>query len=176
MSQANPTEPKKGMSALAIVLIILGALGVLVVAGIGVMAALAVYGTRKYIDTAKQAEGRMGVTMLARGMERCFEDESKLPPTARPVPATLAAVSGKKYQSSPSDWSDAAYKCAHFEGPGGGTPQYFQYAWTLTDATHGTARAVADLDGDGKADADFSATVSCVAGGDCTVSPVSGTP
>jgi type II secretory pathway pseudopilin PulG len=161
--------PKKsGMSVLMIIIIVV-VIGIFVVVGIvGVMAALGIYGTRRYVGEAKKAEGKMEVARLARGMASCAEaDAGTLPASSPAVPATLAEVAGKKYMSSPDDWKDPAFSCASFSLM---SPQYFQYQWVSTNGTEGTARAIADFDGDGSAEATFEVNVTC-GSGTCTVGP-----
>src|SRR5262245_44375662 len=61
--------PKK--SSAPLILIIVFAAVFLILPVVGVISALAIYGVRKYIVNAKQAEGRAAVTMLAQGIARC---------------------------------------------------------------------------------------------------------
>jgi len=123
--------------------------------------------TSKYVEASKKAEGKTGVANMARGALKCAEASGgKLPATSAMVPTTLAQVSGKKYQSSPTEWQDPAFKCMGFSMM---EPQYFQYQWLLKSPTKGIARAVADLDGDGKADSTLEMDVECA--GTCTISP-----
>lgn len=166
---------KKGLSTGAIIAIVAGVVVLVVVAVVGVMAALGIAGFRNYLGAAKSAEGRAEVGRLARGMALCGPgrgadgQSAALPPTAPPVPATLAEVSGKKYMSSSADWSDPAYTCAAFSVS---MPQYFRYQWLATSDTEGVARAEADLDGDGTAEVIFESKVTC-AGEGCTAGPIS---
>ena len=150
----------------------------IVVAIIGVLAALAIYGVRKYLTNAKSAEARMAVGRLAKDAQLAFEKETvttgviplttaaaiahKLCSTAAPVPALLAQVANVKYQSSPADWKTAdlpsglaaGWNCLKFTMS---DPQYYQYEYVLTGdpdlpAAVGdtyTATAHGDLDGDG---------------------------
>jgi hypothetical protein len=132
----------------------------------------------------KQAEARHGVARLAAGIAACATAEGvathagprhRLPPSSRPVPATLNAVRGKTYASTPADWSDRAFQCARFSMP---QPQFFQYQWKLLEhdwmddlleqTEHGIACATADLDGDGVPDATFQAEVVCTSKATCT--------
>jgi hypothetical protein len=169
---------KKSMSPVVIILIVVGAILVLAVVGVGVMSALGVYGARKYISNAKSIEGKMGVTRLAGGIVSCAAQEQaekaslSLPDSAPPVPPTLSDVGGKKYMSSPAEWSAATYACAHFDMS---TPQYFQYEWQKVSATEGKAFARADLDGDGKAEIVYEMPVTCTTTG-CTPGTLIGPP
>ena len=153
------------MSTVAIVLLVVGVLGVVAVIGIGIMSVLAIYGTRKYLAEAKRAEGKNGAMMLARGIAQCSEESGVLPASSHKVPASMSAVQGKKYMSTPSDWSgDKAFACAHFSMS---MPQYFQYEWQLLGPGKGVARATADLDGDGVADPAIEIEVTCAGPGAC---------
>jgi hypothetical protein len=169
---------KKSMSPVVIILIIVGAILVLGVVGVGIMASLGVYGARKYISNAKGIEGKMEVTRLAAGIVACAAKEQaekgsvSLPDAAPPVPPVLSDVAGKKYMSSPGDWTAATYTCASFSI---GTPQYFQYEWQKASATEGKAIARADLDGDGKAEIVYEMPVTCTTTG-CSPGVLVGPP
>lgn len=147
------------------VLVVVGAALAVVVVIVGILAALGIAGFRSYLARAKGAEGKAEAYRLARGIVRCAESGgvnaasgATLPPSAPPVPASLSEVSGRKYLSSPGDWSNPSYECAAFEMS---VPQYFQYEWQLTSPTSGKAVARADLDGDGKIDQEYASVVTC---------------
>jgi hypothetical protein len=140
------------------------------VAALGVMSALAVYGVRKYVVNAKQAEARTALTSWANGLASCGQRDGHLPPTSTPVPASLSDVSAKKWQSAPAEWSAPAYSCAGFSLT---EPQYFQYQWEQRSPNEGTARAVGDFNGDGMMDAMLSVGVTC-SGGACRAGSVRG--
>lgn len=155
------TAKKKGLPTWVIVLIVLAVAAPVI---IGILAAFAIYGVRKYMVEAKSQEAAQVLTTWSQGMVGCGEREGRLPPSSRPVPATLGQVSGLKYQSGTLDWAEAAYTCASFNLS---DPQYFQYQWELKSDTEGVMRAVADLDADGEPDEAFEARVTC-SGGRCT--------
>jgi len=148
----------------------------IVVAIIGILAVLAIYGVRKYIANAKTAEARNSLGQMGKDQSTAFERESMagttlapgatagasrslcLAPT-KPVPATAASIKGMKYQSSQvlgADWSlDQAtagkgFSCLKFSMD---APQYYMYNFTVTTPTAaagtwvGTAQG--DLNGDG---------------------------
>jgi type IV pilus assembly protein PilA len=149
----------------------------IVVAIIGVLAALAIYGVRKYLSNAKTAEARMSVGRLAKDAQLAYEKETvaqgtvditktadiahKLCSAATKVPAADADIANKKYQSSPQDWLSAplangapgGWNCLKFTMS---DPQYFQYEYTTTtdplvaaaDGHTFTATAHGNLDGD----------------------------
>jgi type IV pilus assembly protein PilA len=134
----------------------------IVVAIIGVLAALAIYGVRKYLANAKTAEARMAVGRIAKDAASAWDRESmsasvmglgssaaiarSLCPTGPAVPtAGLAAVAARKYQSSPADWKTGGWPCLRFSMDG---PQYFVYTYTAdTTANTFTAEANGDLNG-----------------------------
>lgn len=169
---------KSSMSPIVIVLIVIGGILVLGVVGVGVMAAIGIFGARKYISNAKSIEGKMEVTRLAAGIVSCSATQQaekgsvSLPDSAPPVPGALSDVGGKKYMSSPAEWSAATYTCASFSMSG---PQYFQYEWQKVSATEGNAFARADLDGDGKAEVVYELPVTCTTTG-CTPGTLVGPP
>ena len=149
----------------------------IVVAIVGVLAVLAIYGVRRYVITSKTAEATAGIGRMAKDAATRFAEDQvggAVAPLAtevalshelcesasQPVP-TLDKVQGRKYQSSPDDWElDAAgasdggaagFACLSF---GMTDPQYYSYLYTAIppiDAPGGTfvAEARGDLDGDG---------------------------
>jgi type IV pilus assembly protein PilA len=138
----------------------------IVVAIVGVLAALAVYGVRKYLLNAKTAEARNAIGQMAKDAKTAYERESMSATVltaagsvgvsnnlctsgSKPVPATIASVKGAKYQSSAAEWAvDAAtpgkgFACLKFAVS---DPQYYMYTYNAT-ATTFDAIANGDLDG-----------------------------
>ncbi len=134
-----------------------------VVGMVGVLSALAIYGVRKYMVNAKEAEAQAALIAWGDGLALCGQKEGRLPQSALPVPGSPLAVMGRQYQSAPSDWAEPAHTCAGFALS---SPQYFQYSWEQRSDSAGVVRATADLTGDGVADADFELDVTC-GGGKC---------
>jgi type IV pilus assembly protein PilA len=140
----------------------------IVVAIIGVLAALAIYGVRKYLLNAKTAEARAALGRISKDASSAFDRERMTAgamamrearestnqlcvSAAGPVPATPAEIQGKKYQSDPQDWDDAAgWTCLRYTMQ---DPQYFMYNYSATgtggDGDEIFATAQGDLDGDG---------------------------
>jgi type IV pilus assembly protein PilA len=138
----------------------------IVVAIIGVLAALAIYGVRKYLTNAKTAEARTAIGRIAKDGASAWDREKMAGVilsaggvaantrafcgTSTQVPGTLAQVANQKYQSSPAEWNtgdtDTGWRCLRFTMDG---PQYFKYQYISTDAANFTAQAQGDLDGDG---------------------------
>ncbi|RYZ02900.1 MAG: type II secretion system protein [Myxococcales bacterium] len=143
----------------------------IVVAIVGILAALAIYGVRKYMANAKTAEARNGVGQMSKdastayykegmaGTVMAFNTSSAVsnnvcPGASAAVPSDKALVAAKKWQSAPSNWSGAAWDCLHFSMA---DPQYYMYNYTAPAATadrsaSGTSiscSAQGDLDGDG---------------------------
>jgi type IV pilus assembly protein PilA len=143
----------------------------IVVAIVGVLAALAVYGVRKYLLNAKTAEARNSIGQMAKDASLAYERESFpggiIPDkgSAAPsnnlcvgasatVPAGKAAIQGQKYQSTLAEWGKDAptnigFSCLKFSMT---EAQYFMYNYiSAGGATNGTTfQAVAngDLNGD----------------------------
>ncbi len=140
--------PRKGSSAPIWIIVILG-VGVVLVAVIGIVAALGIYGTRKYIANAKTAEARSTLGQIAKDAAAAYTRDGKLCPSASsPVPATVPR--GRKYQSSPADWqadqaAHAGFACLHFSMS---YPQYYQYDYQSTPSGFSVI-AHGDLNGDG---------------------------
>lgn len=149
--------PKKGMPVWLIVLLVL--IPVLV-GGVGIMAVLGIYGTRKYIANAKTAEAKNVLGQLGKDAVAAYEGEHldrngnvtrRLCPSASArVPADRTVISGRKYQSSAAEWTvdsgrNAGFACLKFEMS---APQYFQYEYEATETSF-VARAYGDMNGDG---------------------------
>ena len=139
----------------------------IVVAIVGILAVLAIYGVRKYIANAKTAEARNSIGQIAKDAAAAVEREKG---TQAIVPAgttsdlmrafcstsTLVPGSvpkGQKYQSQASDWSGTAttgWMCLKFSMD---EPQYYQYQYTASDTNPASgafvASAAGDLNGDG---------------------------
>jgi type IV pilus assembly protein PilA len=155
---SHPPPHKSGFPTWLVVL--LAVVGGVIVIG-SVLAVLAIYGVRKYIANAKTAEARNSLAFIAKDAAEAYEREDRTktgaasshricPSASRPVPASLSMVSGKKYQSSLSEWhvdaaSNAGFACLKFEMD---MPQYYQYGYDATPRSFvGTAHG--DLNGDG---------------------------
>ncbi|MDF3072050.1 MAG: hypothetical protein K0R38_7651 [Polyangiaceae bacterium] len=142
----------------------------IVVAIVGILAALAIYGVRKYMANAKTAEARNGIGQMAKDAVTAYFKEGMAPSilamgkstavsnqlcdgtNVAAVPAAATDIKGKKYQSNPSDWS--TWDCLHFSM---NDPQYFQYDYVTNKTGEDlgkvgaefTCQAQGDLDGDG---------------------------
>jgi type IV pilus assembly protein PilA len=141
----------------------------IVVAIVGVLAALAIYGVRRYILNAKTAEARNGIGQMAKDASVAYSKEgmaadvlalagttgitNRLCGSSTLVPAAATSIAAKKYQSKPSEWqagsSAAGWMCLKFSMQ---DPQYFQYSYTASTTTgvEGdtmSALAMGDLDG-----------------------------
>jgi type IV pilus assembly protein PilA len=148
----------------------------IVVAIVGILAVLAIYGVRKYLANAKTAEARNSLGEIGKDQTAEFEKESMAGATLGPggtagvsrslcasstanVPATIGSVKGQKYQSSQvagADWnkdeatSGTGFACLKYTMD---APQYYMYGFATTTpgAAGGTfvATANGDLNGDG---------------------------
>lgn len=142
----------------------------IVVAIIGILAVLAIYGVRKYIANAKTAEARNSLGKIGKDAISAYEGERlanasviavgqatgvvrKMCGNAVPVPA--AAPKAEKYQSKKDDWitgGDATkgWPCLRFEM---NAPQYYSYNYQITgngdaEGNEFTASANGNLNGD----------------------------
>ncbi len=147
----------------------------IVVAIIGILAVLAIYGVRKYIANAKTAEAKNSIGQISKDAVSAFEGErmnatvlttggstaivrQMCDKTTATVPATAAAIQGQKYQSKKEDWSNPTdvagnkgFPCIRFEMT---APQYYMYNYYVagglsTEGATFTAEANGDLNGDG---------------------------
>ena len=167
--QAQQAPPqKKGMSTCLIVAIVVGALSIPV---IGVVAALGIYGVRRYLVAAKSAEAKNSIGAIARAAVSSYEHEDpaltapgkaaphRLCGSATPVPHDVPK--GVKYMPSSAPGADfqsgsatTGWTCLKFAM---GTPMYYQYSY-VQGAGSGKSGATAngfeasargDLDGNG---------------------------
>jgi len=106
-------------------------------------AAMGIFGVRKYITSAKTAEARYTLGLIARDVG--ISNPKKLF-TLPAVPSQFGLVQGKKYQSSAQDW--AKWKPIAFAMV---DPQYYQYRIDAAkDGKSAEIIAEGDLNGDGK--------------------------
>ena len=145
----------------------------IVVAIVGILAALAIYGVTKYMKSAKTAEARNSLGQLSKDASAAFNREkmdskilaakgstaisnSLCQAATATIPAAKTSIQGKKYQSAAAEWNaDSAKKgwqCLKFSMS---EPQYFMYDYDQTIGTVGAdgekfdAIAQGDLDADG---------------------------
>ena len=151
-----PPSRKTGLPWWGILLIVVA----IAVPACGVLGALGIYGVRKYVLEAKQKEAVQALPVFAEAVIKCADAHGGLPRTSTPVPASLADVSGRQYQSAASEWTaDPTLSCSGFSMSGA---QYFQYQWVLDTPNSGSVQASADLDGDGAIESHFRLRVDCV--------------
>lgn len=159
---AQPPRPSGSSTTVVVLVVVFGLLLVFVVLGV-----LAVSGVRRYIAQSKAVEAHVSLARIGMEAKRVAETEElgETPPAlegpalvtrrlcasaSRPVPRSLAEVTGKKYMSSGDEWLTDAPKNAGFACLGFSmqSPQYYQYAYTRAGEGF-RAEARGDLDGDG---------------------------
>jgi type IV pilus assembly protein PilA len=144
----------------------------IVVAIVGILAVLAIYGVRKYLANAKTAEARNSIGQMAKDAAAAFEKESMqstvlalgtsaafsralCKSASVSIPAAAASIAGKKYQSDPKEWNtdaigNSGFACLKFSMD---QPQYYMYNYaspgTGSAGDTFTALANGDLNGDG---------------------------
>jgi type IV pilus assembly protein PilA len=136
----------------------------IVVAIVGILASLAIYGVRKYIANAKTAEAKNSLGQMGKDSQTAFEKESLsgtvmaaagttsisralCASSGQNVPAAITSVQGAKYQSnqgSAADWNFDATKPGAATGTFGAgfsclkfsmsAPQYYMYNYTSAAA------------------------------------------
>ncbi len=141
----------------------------IVVAIIGILAALAIYGVSRYMTTSKTAEARMMLGTIAKSAVSAYDHEHmsgellaagataatshRLCDSSSAVPTDMTKIKGAKYQSTAAEWEAGAsetvgWRCLKFSIVG---PQYFQYKYTSNSTNSFTALAHGDLNGNGTA-------------------------
>jgi type IV pilus assembly protein PilA len=142
----------------------------IVVAIIGILAALAIVGVKKYMLNAKGAEARNSLGQMSKLAAQAWSGEKMAGAiladqavvggsnalcisAAAKVPAAPASIKAQKYQSSAASGQDfhagdavTGWVCLGFSLE---APQYFMYSYTSVAATSFNAVAEGDLDGDG---------------------------
>jgi len=148
----------------------------IVVAIIGILAALAIVGVKKYMTSAKTSEARNSLGTMSQQaagvwngekMKAAILDDGATIGSSHTlcvkadntVPAAAASIKGMKYQSSSKPTEDfhvgtstKGWKCLGFAMD---SPQYFMYGYdsdaddTANTATWFKATAQGDLNGDG---------------------------
>lgn len=144
----------------------------IVVAIVGILAALAIYGVKKYTASAKSAEAKNSLGQLTKDASAAYSREHMAPgiladkaaagvsnaickSAKESVPKAITSVQGQKYQSAAAEWDDGdkdtGWACLKFSMA---EPQYYMYnyqttVWTGADGDKFDATAKGDLDGDG---------------------------
>ena len=130
----------------------------IVVAIIGILAAVAIPAFLRYIKRSKTAEATQNVGSIYRGAVAYFEAEhttrtggiipKQFPATVGPSPAIASLANGQKIAASPASWNAASWQALSFAI---GDPHYYVYTFEssgTSNASAFTARANGDLDAD----------------------------
>jgi type IV pilus assembly protein PilA len=164
--QQQQQQPKKKTNGCLVALLVAV---VVAVPMIGVMAALGIYGVRRYLVAAKTAEAKNTIGAITRGAVAAYEREAttggapahRLCSSANPVPR--AVMMAKKYLPSTAAGQDfnaggpaAGWPCLRFAMT---EPIYYQYhyqqgsGWVVPSIAPGAdgfeVAAQGDLDGNG---------------------------
>jgi len=131
----------------------------IVVAIIGVLAALAIYGVARYLKHAKTAEATRSLAAVETGARQQYQRETSylgspdkyvhtFCPNTGPTPSAVPVAS--KVMVPPSEWNSDGWTCLKFSM---NDPQFYSYAHAQNglvgvDASY-TASARGDLDGNG---------------------------
>lgn len=136
------------------------------VAIVSILATLAIYGVKKYVNTSKTVEARNALGQISKDVATAFLRETMdgtvlslgktaaksnaLCPAGQAIPADIGFVRGKKYQSNPTEWQEPGWLCLRFSMT---DPQYYQYQYRVdgdlaTVNTTFTIAAKGDLDAD----------------------------
>ena len=103
----------------------------IVVAIIGILAAIATYGVRKYLQAAKTSEAKQAVGSIARGASIAYNSLDALCATSKVVPTTVPK--GTKYEPNNVEGTDfetgntsEGWKCLKFSI---NDPVYYRYSY-----------------------------------------------
>ena len=143
----------------------------IVVAIVGILAALAIFGVKKYVTNSKTAEARNTLGQISKDAAGAWSKEimkgdvlanedvvagaNNLCLSSTQVPSAMTKIAGQKYQASTAVNKDyntgdngTGWTCLHFTMEG---PQYYQYQYAADSATGPNFSAIAqgDLNGDG---------------------------
>ncbi|MFO0591109.1 MAG: fimbiral protein pilA [Polyangiaceae bacterium] len=161
----QPLPPKK--SSWPVWLVVIVVLLVAGVFGIGIFAAISIYGVRRYLAAAKTAEAKNTIGAIARGAAASWERETadagaphKLCGSAVTVPATVPKATKYNPLSSGGDFdtgdAENGWKCLRFSMV---QPIYYQYSYKQGSGYQATsvspgptgfeASARGDINGDG---------------------------
>ena len=130
----------------------------IVVAIIGVLAGLAIYGVSRYLKHAKTAEATRMLSRIESGADAHYQVESnetdpdlyvhEFCPNAGPTPTVFPVA--QKILPAPAEFSAPGWKCLRFSA---NAPLFYQYDYKTNGLTavnaNFTATAQGDLDGDG---------------------------
>lgn len=129
-----------------------------VLVGVGILAVLAVlglYGLRRYLLAAMTSEVKESIGRIVASAASAYDRGNALCLSAsRSVPASPTMIMGKKYQSSPAEWTfdspDRGFACLKFSLQ---APQSYMYSYRATgkDAAGDSfeAKGNGDLNGNG---------------------------
>ncbi len=121
----------------------------IVVAIIGILAAVAIPKFLDYMKKSKRSEAELNLNAINKAADSEYSENTTYPQAASgATPATLCCDGpNKKCAVLQADWAgNAAWDQLGFEMT---QPFYFQYSYAPTDAQHYTAIAHGDLDCDG---------------------------
>lgn len=148
-------RPPSAVTGSAIVFIVIAAGAVVVF--IGILSALAIYGTARYLKHAKTAEATRTLGILERSSESHFQVAAEgdggdpvhqFCPSAEQTPATVPRAT--KVEVEADEWEANGWECLKFRTT---QPQYYAYRYDSNASASGTrasytATALGDIDGD----------------------------
>lgn len=115
------------------------------IAGVGVMAAVAIPAFTKYMRKATSTEATQGIKRIYDGARTYYLERHKMPPAIALTPAAGACCGQPDDKCVPDDKQWAEWKAIGFL-----MDEPYRYSYQLdADATGFTARAIGDLDCDG---------------------------
>lgn len=149
----------------------------IVVAIIGILAAIAIPAFIKYVKQSKTSEAGLNLKSIGDGASAYFQSDhytvDGLPVSVRQFPTTdgsnpSSVPKGTKAVVDAASWSGAPWKELKFASA---KPVYYQYNYDSISATVFTANAFGDLDAD-STNSTFTLTGNADANGELGLSPV----
>ena len=142
IADAHPTTPfatdyKTGMSGL-----------MMPAALVGMMAAVAIPAYVDYMKKGRQSEALLLLNRLGKSLKVAYITSSEFPKgTVGPTPSKPCCETQGKCAPDPSAWANPVWQALEFQLD---EPHMFRYSYTSADGKSFVAKAIGDLDCDGK--------------------------
>lgn len=141
--------PKQGLSTGAIVAIVLGSVGALIIVVAVVLGMTAARSFKGYVDRSRAIEARVNLDLLRMRAEQFHVEMGRYPealtPVTAPAPGSCCGKPRGKCEPDRALWQQEPWQSLRFSVD---DPHHYAYSYQ-SDGTGFTARAYGDLDCDG---------------------------